>query len=687
MPPTKTSQKGNILLPLLFLIALLAVGTATYFFFFKNQAGLDLGNISKTSKAVNAKQWINCDNVRDVIEEGDTLYVGCLGGVLVVNKNTGEVKDELSMTDGLSDVSANSLIKSGDILYVGSQDGFTKFNLKNNKAEKISVKEGLPNGSNIKLAADGNFIWVATFDGLARYDKNSGEIKSYKQELLNSATQWGVSSLWVTNNSVYANMPAHAESTGGIARYDKASGTWEQYSLEAFGKAGEYNRLDIFGTGTAGNRVIVAENSALWQAEDKNNTTWEHVPNPVGENTYDDYGLIRTIVDQGNTARILTSKGFLFDYNPDNKTAELVYPVKTHSPNLLSGAGNFGITNDKKIWFHPVSYPRDENDPWLRWFDTSDFSSQSFTLKGRPQSFSGIISVIDNTAILSTFDGLWRYDLKEEKLERIALPLSITSNEMSNLAFQPIPGSTQVLVINQGCGISCDKPEIFILDYPANAVKAVALLPEMKTADGQYTPVLFKSFEEGKPKIQFGYENQMGIINLEDLSWSIKEEEHTLDAYQPSLVMCNKNYKFAENSNTFTTFSCNDKVENEAYEWTYDKDDQDYEIEALVQKSKHSGDILRSPVPLGPEKYSPFGTAAEGSALAKGRFKGIMYAEKKIFILTERGLSIYDPEKDSWRVITTEDGLVSNDIDSIAIKDNVLYAVSHWGGFSVIPLK
>lgn len=687
MPLKNNPQRGNVLLPLLLTLTLVAATFGTYFFFFKNQVGLDLANTLKTSKAISAKQWVNCDDIRDVIEEGDNLYVGCFGGVLIVDKNTGEVKDELSMTDGLSDVSANSLIKSGDILYVGSQDGFTKFNLKTHKGEKISVKEGLPNGSNIKLATDGNFIWVATFDGLARYDKNSGEIKSYKQELLNSATRWSVNNLWVTNNSVYVNMVAHAKSTGGIARYDKASGTWEQYGLEAFGQTGEYDRLDILGTGTAGNMVIVAENTSLWQAEDKSNTSWESVPNPLGENTYDDYGLIRTIVDQGNTARILTSEGFLFDYNPGNKTAQLVYPEKTHDPNLLSGVGGYGITKDKKIWFHPPYYPRDENDPWLRWFDTSNFNSQSFSLRGRPQSFTGIISVIDNTAILSTFDGLWRYDLKEEKLERITLPLTMADSETSNLVFQPIPNSTQVLIINQACGMGCDKPEIFILDYPMNTVKSVALLPEMRTSDGQYTPVLFKSFEEGNPKIQYGYENKMGILNTEDLSWNVKEEEHTLDVYTQSQIICNKVYKFVENSNSFSSFSCAQKIENDMYEWTYEKDNQNYEIKTLVQKNKSTGDVLRSPVPLGPERYSPFGTAAEGNALAKGGLKGIMYAENKVFVATERGLSIYNPEKDSWQVLTTKDGLVSDNIDSFSIKNNVLFVISHWGGFSIIPLK
>lgn len=48
----------------------------------------------------NYTQWINCDDVRNVIEENNSLYVACLGGVLIID-TSGSVIDQISMTDGL----------------------------------------------------------------------------------------------------------------------------------------------------------------------------------------------------------------------------------------------------------------------------------------------------------------------------------------------------------------------------------------------------------------------------------------------------------------------------------------------------------------------------------------------------------------------------------------------------------
>ena len=138
---------------------------------------------SSANKELKQTQWVNCDDVRDVIEENNRLYVACNGGVLVVDKTSGKVVDQISMTQGLSNHTTTSLAKKGNILYIGTQDGFTIFDLSSRQAKKISVSKGLVNGANIFLALDGDILWIGTFDGLSRYDTISGQITNYKEEL------------------------------------------------------------------------------------------------------------------------------------------------------------------------------------------------------------------------------------------------------------------------------------------------------------------------------------------------------------------------------------------------------------------------------------------------------------------------------------------------------------------------
>jgi ligand-binding sensor domain-containing protein len=48
--------------------------------------------------------------------------------------------------------------------------------------ELFTTKQGLPNDHVFAVKADGPHVWIGTEDGLARYDKRSGEMKSWKEE-------------------------------------------------------------------------------------------------------------------------------------------------------------------------------------------------------------------------------------------------------------------------------------------------------------------------------------------------------------------------------------------------------------------------------------------------------------------------------------------------------------------------
>ena len=81
-----------------------------------SKTSLDMIDQIVIEDKLKSKQWINCDDVRDVISEDNKYYVGCLGGVLIVGHD-GKVINQISMADGLGNSTVTSLVKKGDILY------------------------------------------------------------------------------------------------------------------------------------------------------------------------------------------------------------------------------------------------------------------------------------------------------------------------------------------------------------------------------------------------------------------------------------------------------------------------------------------------------------------------------------------------------------------------------------------
>ncbi len=92
----------------LVIILVISIG----FYFYNNQKtnlpNVKIGMPTRNSGSVTLDQnlrWMNCADMRDVIEEKDRLYIACLGGVLVVDKE-GKVIDQITMADGLGNQTA-----------------------------------------------------------------------------------------------------------------------------------------------------------------------------------------------------------------------------------------------------------------------------------------------------------------------------------------------------------------------------------------------------------------------------------------------------------------------------------------------------------------------------------------------------------------------------------------------------
>lgn len=107
------------------------------------------------------------------------------------------------MANGLGNEVVYFFIKKGNIFYIGTQDGFTIYNLLNRTSKKISINKGPVNEANIILADDEDKIIVGTLNGLAFYDIKTGRITNFKEELADNLESYSVNRILVTDKAIY----------------------------------------------------------------------------------------------------------------------------------------------------------------------------------------------------------------------------------------------------------------------------------------------------------------------------------------------------------------------------------------------------------------------------------------------------------------------------------------------------
>lgn len=650
--------------------------------------------VSPKSKGLQvAKQWVDCSDLRDVIENDDTLYVACMGGVLIYNQDKGQVTGQISMTDGLGNNTVTNIQKSGNTLYIGTQDGFTIYNLVSKTGKKVSVTEGLVNGANIYLALDGERLWVGTFKGLSSYNTKNGAITNYGKELADNATEFEVNRILVTDKGVYFTVGANAYSQGGLARFDKGTSQWERFGYGSFySEPTQYPRIDIMGIAqTRGMVYVTGSDGKIWTAEDKAGTQWKRLDKVEAQLKKDATSVFPQLFATSRQLYVVND-GRLYEYKVDEESLQLRYPTFMEGPNVLSDMTYTNLFHfvDKLYFRLPFG-----STGWLRWFDPQNSQTGLMKLNNRPAEFQNVLAIIDDIPFICADGTVWKGREFAEGFDQYS-DIPCNSQNGGNFAFRPITGTNKVFSFGQECGQACGKPSIKIIDYDdPETVKTITIPQEIMDkihiadqGDWGYSSLNTQGYDNRTSTITFTYyassKNEEVTYNAARNTWTTPRQTDRPASQMPDASFCNPSYTFASTNESFSAITCTLPLSDGSFVYSVERSSDQNEVQQtkLVKESVKTHEKTYLDVPAGaPLPYSPFGPTFNRRSI-----RSLSLVDSKLFVGTATGISLFDLKTNKWKTFTTTDGLVSNDIDSFAVGDKSLWVVSHWGGLSVLPL-
>jgi signal transduction histidine kinase/DNA-binding response OmpR family regulator/ligand-binding sensor domain-containing protein len=139
------------------------------------------------------------------------ILLGCSYGLSLLNKQTGEIKKLI-----LGSVVQDILKIEDDIWVCTSGDGLLKYSYKDGKTEKFTTKSGLPSNFLNSIIHDDNYLWLGTESGLCRFNLKDKTILTFSSIIQLSGIAYNRHShcklrngqfAWGTNNGVIIFKP------------------------------------------------------------------------------------------------------------------------------------------------------------------------------------------------------------------------------------------------------------------------------------------------------------------------------------------------------------------------------------------------------------------------------------------------------------------------------------------------
>lgn len=284
------------------------------------------------------RQYINCSkNYVSIAEIGKKRYLGCEGGVIVLDQND-TIIDQLTMTTGLPDSSVTSLLSVDGLLYIGTHGGMSIYNPKNGTYKNFTSENGLGSGANIDLFLDYPSIWIANFKGVSRYNTKTKKIENFDKNLVPKGEVTEASDVLVLDKYVYFTYNANVNSRGGVSRFEKSTGNWLNYGPTFFGETGQYRRIDLTKIFESNGYVYVSNGAdRVWRTINGDSIKWEKVSElpadveQIVNEPYRDKDYDLNFINSTRPAKIsslysvingeiyLGSGGSVWKYNPNTK--------------------------------------------------------------------------------------------------------------------------------------------------------------------------------------------------------------------------------------------------------------------------------------------------------------------------------------------------------------------------------
>ena len=595
---------------------------------------------------------IGCSDIREVIEDNGKYYIACYGGVLIIDKISGQILNQITMAKGLTDFVTTSLVKKGNTLYIGTQDGITIWDLYTNSGKKLSVTEGLPNGANILLKEDGKYIWIGTFDGLARLNTEDNQLEVFSKELTsNESEKLNVTGIAVTNDYAYFSIVANAKSSGFIAKFSKTTSEWEKFDAASLGDITQYARVDAMGLCSINDGVFFTEDKTLWKISDNK----EIKPLKVFTAAHNDF-IDFNILCSGNLLMFKTQQNSLI-YDGTK-----VRPTEQYA--------------DEKI---------------LKEFEMRKNKTDFKKVFGENAAgnFLQYLGVIDDNVYLATHTGFWVYNVGTNQLTKISMPDKLMFESLSNFIFWPIEGSTKYILAEQSCGMGCEKPRFYQCTYPNNQCITLNFSEEVMDIVGPPETAIGENFgyyglsnyEKNKDGLKFrvsaigkSYDITLTASNLQ---WVVEKLKAFQDVNVTNSCTNDNSYKLINGTLTLDKTYCTANSEGilaNGYYYNFNQSDGALRINESTKIRETLSPKMTEP------KYIPF----EDPDWQKPQLNRLVYVNGKIYYCTSRGLWVLDPSKNaldpnSWELFSIENGLLSNEVQYFADFENKLFVLTPAG--------
>ncbi len=478
----------------------------------------------------------------------------------------------------------------------------------------------------------------------------------------------------ITKNAFYGVVSANSYSQGGLIVFNKDSQAWSDYSVNEFGVE---SRIDLTNIVKVGEKIYLTDSKNVWVTSEDNIDLQkiETIPQQL-QSIINDYFNIKLIGDR-NGELLISSDFSIYSYNDENKTVDYLYPTFTHSKNPLVNANIIDYENNK-IWIKQFN----ESDIFINWLDIKNFEVGHVILKDRSLSFDKIVAVINGKPLVHTSSGYEEYDPTENEFELLFDDLGLTK------LFEPIPNSSKILIFTQECGTGCPEPLFTIYDFANNSFKYIEPPSDLvekyykRTSVGEvYYPGIHPG---GKAPNNSLYAFTVGFDYIEEDAFyiydALSDSWETYESLPRSFISiprppvaypgCNKEYEFLNNK--FIQIGCHFVAETAHYKWEIDG-------AQIKQTNKSNNSVAILNPPRVPSPYSSFSNSEIDPVI-----KDLFYAHNYVWVPMDRGLARYNPTTSEWVLYSTDNGLMSNDLDSVVVTENIIWATTGSGGLSGI---
>ena len=324
--------------------------------------------------------------------------------------------------------------------------------------QHLSTNQGLPNFYTTATVQDKlGFIWIGTFSGLVRYD--GYRLKTFTHEQGNSSS---LSSNYIRTVFTTRNSTIWVGTALGLNRFDSQTGQFERFYFTKWGDL--CNNIRFIAEDTQG-FIWVGTSGGLFMLNPQTKQI-KLLPLPTDASLKKSVYSIHHILSDGNQVWIGTDMG-LYCYHTDTKSFEVFR--KNNKPGSIPENTVFALAKNPRTGHIAVA----SRNSTLALFDSKTKYFRKIPVElGGNYSISGLICAQDGTFWGGTYGGgIFSYEETQEQIRVYQHDISNSSGLCSNIindVFQDQSGL--IWFCSTRDGISRFNPALQMFNYPFEEV-------------------------------------------------------------------------------------------------------------------------------------------------------------------------------------------------------------------------